>query len=77
MTRSLRIEKVPNSTLLCIKWNGGGEVPRELHGTYTSMKDAKQAIEIWKVTNKREEVVEESVVDEMKPRLTIKHKSLG
>ena len=60
MTRSLRIEKVPASTLLCIKWNGGGEVPAELSGYFTSQSAAKLAIEVWKQKNNRVEVKEES-----------------
>ncbi len=59
-SRSLRIEKVPATTLLRIVWNGGGEVPAPLTGTYTSHTMARQAIEVWKSVNGREEVVEES-----------------
>lgn len=58
--RSLRIEKVPSTTLYCIKWNGGGEIPKELSGTYTSMHLAREAMDIWKKQNDRVEVVEES-----------------
>lgn len=60
MTRSLRIEKVPATTLYCIKWNGGGEVPAMLSGNYTSQHAAKLAIAVWKSTADREEVEEES-----------------
>lgn len=60
MIRSLRIEKVPSTTLYCIKWNGGGEVPAELAGHYTTTYAAQQAINIWKSNNGREEVKEES-----------------
>lgn len=58
--RSLRIEKVPASTLVCIKWNGGGEVPKQLSGNYTSHLLAKRAIEVWKQENGREDVEEET-----------------
>lgn len=69
MTRSLRIEKVPATTLVCIKWNGGGEVPAVLSGTYTSHAAAKLAIDVWKAQNGREEVEEESPpMDEDKDR---------
>lgn len=69
MTRSLRIEKVPATTLVCVKWNGGGEVPAPLSGTYTSHAAARQAIDIWKSMNSREEVEEESpALDEDKER---------
>lgn len=54
--RSLRIEKVPATTLVRIAWNGGGEVPDELKGHYTSPLAAKQAIAVW--TSKAEREVE-------------------
>lgn len=56
MTRSLRIEKVPSSTLLCIKWNGGGEIPGVLSGTYTSYHAANQAIKAWLAEQSEREV---------------------
>lgn len=58
--RSLRIEKVPASTLVCIKWNGGGEVPAALSGNYTSRTAAQRDIELWKLMNGREDVKEDS-----------------
>lgn len=60
MIRSLRIEKVPSTTLYCIKWNGGGEVPADLSGYYTTTGAAQEAINIWKKLNDREEVQEQS-----------------
>lgn len=60
MTRSLRIEKVPATTLVRIVWNGGGEVPAVLSGNYTSALQARFAIESWKAAAGREEVEEES-----------------
>lgn len=70
MTRSLRIEKVPSTTLVCVKWNGGGEVPAALSGTYTSPAAAKQAIAVWQAVNGKEDVVEESPpMDEEKERI--------
>lgn len=68
--RSLRIEKVPASTLVKIAWNGGGEVPAELSGTYTSYHSANMAIEVWKSNNKREEVeIDSPDPDEDKERI--------
>ena len=64
MTRSLRIEKVPATTLVCIKWNGGGEVPAVLSGTYTSVSLAQKAIDIWKATNDRDVEIESPPIDE-------------
>lgn len=58
MTRSLRIERVPATTLVCIKWNGGGEVPALLSGNYTSHAAAKQAIVSWQATQPAEREVE-------------------
>lgn len=69
--RSLKIEKVPATTLVCIKWNGGGEVPAMLTGNYTSPAAAKQAIRVWESLNEREVEVEEPILDEDKAR-TIK-----
>lgn len=69
MTRSLRIEKVPATTLVRVVWNGGGEVPGVLSGTYTSHAAAKLAIDVWKAASGREEVEEESPdMDEDKER---------
>lgn len=58
--RSLRIEKVPATTMVCIKWNGGGEVPDQLKGSYTSVALARQAINVWKLQGGREDVEEET-----------------
>ena len=69
MTRSLRIEKVPSTTLVCIKWNGGGEVPATLSGTYTSVALAQKAIDIWKATNDRDVEIESPPVDEEAARM--------
>lgn len=69
MPRSLRIEKVPATTLVRIAWNGGGEVPNALSGTYTSHASAKLAIAVWKAAAGRDEVEEESpALDEDKER---------
>ena len=51
--RSLRIEQAPASSLVRIVWNGGGEVPAALQGTYTTPTAAKQAIAVWEAQNKR------------------------
>lgn len=63
-SKSLRIEKVPASTLLCIKWNGGGEIPAVLSGTYTSYQTAKQAINAWMADNDRDVEVDKPELDE-------------
>lgn len=60
MTRSLRIERVPATALVCVKWNGGGEVPPELSGSWTSHNAAKLAIAAWLARNPEREVEVES-----------------
>lgn len=45
--RSLLIVPVPNSAMLAIRWDGGGEVPGALSGQYTSRKAAIDAISVW------------------------------
>ncbi len=66
--RTLRIEKVPATSLLCIRWNGGGEVPAMLSGNYTSHAAAKQAIKVWQSLAERDVVVDEPILDEDKAR---------
>lgn len=56
--RSLRIEQVPASTLVRIAWNGGGELPEELKGYYTTPAEAKKAIQSWEAKSKRSVDVE-------------------
>lgn len=56
MSKALRIEPVPASTLVRIAWTGGGEVPDELKGAYTSRANAQLAIAAWKASNPDREV---------------------
>lgn len=42
--RSLRLEKVPNSTLCRFAWNGGGELPESLQSHFTSPATAYQIL---------------------------------
>jgi hypothetical protein len=62
--RSLRVEKVPASTMLKIAWNGGGEVPPGLQGHFTSHFEAKAAIANWLAANGKEVEVTEPKLDE-------------
>lgn len=64
--RTLRIEKVPASTLLRIVWNGGGEVPAALSGSYTSHLSAETAIKAWMAANDREVEIDSPGPDEQK-----------
>lgn len=56
MSKSLRIEPVPASTLVRIAWTGGGEVPDELKGAYTSRTHADLAIKAWQAANPERDV---------------------
>ena len=38
------IDTIPQTTLVCIRYEGGGEVPAELQGTFTTRQLAKDAI---------------------------------
>lgn len=64
--RSLRIEKVPATPLVRVVWNGGGEVPAELSGCYTSHAAAKQAIAEYSAKVGREIQEESPSLDEAK-----------
>lgn len=68
--RSLLILPVPASTTVHIKWEGGGEVPAQLQGQYTSRKAALDAIAVWRSQNpeERDEVKIDQPRDEPLPR---------
>lgn len=51
MSKTLEIEGVPNSALVRIKWQGGGELPAELRGNFTSASYAKARIAEWLARN--------------------------
>lgn len=66
--KALMIEKIPASGLVRVRWDGGGEVPGELGGMYTSYLDAKRAITVWMAQNRQVDIkVQEE--DEAKPLL--------
>lgn len=56
MSKSLRIEPVPNSTMVRFAWNGGGQLPEALSGSYTNRKTAEQALKQWLATQDDREV---------------------
>jgi len=62
--KSLQIVPVPSSSLVCVQWIGGGEVPHELNGSYTTPMAAKMAIATWEAKNKRNVEVEVKRPDE-------------
>lgn len=55
--KALRIEPIPQSAMVRIVWEGGGEVPASLSGSYTSPLVAKQAIATWEAVHRDEPVV--------------------
>lgn len=57
MSKELRVEKVEASTLVRIAWTGGGEVPDDLKGFFTSRVEAERAIARWKSANPQKEDV--------------------
>lgn len=60
MSRSLRIERDEvHGVLFHIAWNGGGEVPDELKGHYTTPATAQAAIDVWLAKNPAREVMVE------------------
>lgn len=70
MTKSLRIEPVPESSLVRIAWEGGGSVPTELEGMWTNATVAQERITAWRAANPDRDVPEARVVprgDEQKP----------
>lgn len=56
--KALRIETAPNSALLQIVWEGGGQIPSELEGMFTSTVEANRAIALWESTHREVEVVD-------------------
>lgn len=74
MSRSLRIERDQvHGVLLQIVWNGGGEVPQDLKGHYTTPADAQKAIDVWLSKNPDREVkVEEKPTNTLSLKKDIK-----
>jgi hypothetical protein len=60
-SRTLRIEPVPASVLVCVAWNGGGELPQALKGSFTSAAIAQMAINAYLSKVEREPIVAEVV----------------
>lgn len=77
--KNFRFDQVPNSSLIKIAFEGGGEVPDELKGYWTNMAVAKQAIEVWKSNNpERADVkVSEKNPHEDKKGQKVEYKALG
>jgi len=75
MSKTFRIEPVPNSALVRIAFEGGGEVPDELKGAFTTPKIAQDAIRIWQLANpdRTQEPARVVAREDEKPRPKPKH----
>ena len=62
-TKALKIVRVHGNPHYEIRWEGGGEVPADLQGTFTSMTDAKRFIAVWQSARK-DEPVQVNVVED-------------
>lgn len=51
MSKILEVVSVPGNSLVQIRWSGGGEVPAELSGSFTSVGTAKARIQEWYARN--------------------------
>jgi hypothetical protein len=65
--KALTIRPILGSPHYCILWEGGGEVPGDLTGAFTTPADAKRAIAVWEAAN-RDEPVEVKEVPREEPR---------
>lgn len=51
MSKTLEVVGVPGHALVEIKWSGGGEVPDDLKGYFTSIGTAQARIKEWYARN--------------------------
>jgi hypothetical protein len=58
VAKALKIVRVPNAPHYEVRWEGGGEVPAILQGTFTSVMDAMNHITVWEDTREKDEPVE-------------------
>lgn len=73
MKKNLAIRAVPASTMVELYWEGGGELPDSLKGSYTNTKAAQTAIAQFMGSPDREEqLVEAYKKDEAKKPATTK-----
>lgn len=56
--KALVLETAPNTALIQIRWEGGGQVPQELSGLFTSKTEAQRAIELWESSHREVAVVD-------------------
>lgn len=66
MSKSLVIEPIPGTTMVQIKFEGGGELPEALKGAWTNRSLAHKAIDVWRSDKKDRnvEVKDQRVEDE-------------
>lgn len=63
---SKRLVAVPNRGCYYAKWEGGGEISKEIAGLYTSLSDLKKAVTAWqdaKYPSRRKKNTIEVVLD--------------
>lgn len=64
MSKALRIVRVEGSASLRVEWEGGGEVPLELQGRFTTPTMARNAITAYEAKAKRKiQVVDKTLED--------------
>lgn len=67
--KNIRIEQVPSSALVRCAYEGGGELPAELQGTFTSPRDAKLAIDVYMAKQNRDVEVKVDAIEQEKARV--------
>jgi hypothetical protein len=66
--KALTIRPILGSPHYCILWEGGGEVPGDLTGAFTTPASAKRAIAAWEAANREEAVEVKEYAREEPPR---------
>jgi hypothetical protein len=49
LVKNLKVYKKPNTMLYNVMYEGGGELPKELQGSWNSVSAAEKAVEIYKI----------------------------
>ena len=55
-TKAIKIVRCIGTPHYEIRWEGGGEIPAELEGRFTTMADALRFLEVWQAANRTEPV---------------------
>lgn len=67
-SKALSIRKQLGTPHYVVAWEGGGEIPADLQGAFTTPVDAKRAIAVWEAANRKEPVEVKDYVPEEPPR---------